>query len=146
METGHTMRQRYRRKPDQAVTAVRLALEFDGFSYRKWGNTQHARAGDWLVDNGGDIYTVAADTFTRTYRQTSPGRWTKTTPVWAERAAQAGSVATQEGRTQYEAGDWLVSNAEDGSDAYAMSAAKFDQMYEPDTDAVPSGTSRSTEV
>lgn len=129
------MRQRYRRRPDQAVSAVRLALDFDGFSYRKWGDTQRAAAGDWLVDNGGDVYTVAAQTFERTYEQIGPGRWIKSAPVWAEQAEQAGSVATQEGRTHYEAGDWLVSNGEDGSDAYAISAAKFEQLYEPDGDA-----------
>ena len=129
------MRQRYRRRPDQAVNAVRLALDFDGFSYRKWGDVQRAAAGDWLVDNGGDVYTVAAQTFERTYKQTGPGRWIKSAPVWAEQAKQAGSVATQEGRTHYKAGDWLVSNGEDGSDAYAISAAKFEQLYEPDSDA-----------
>jgi len=126
------MRQRYRRKPDQAVTAVRLALDFEGFNYRKWGDLQRARAGDWLVDNGGDVYTVVAESFGRTYRAVSPGRWVKTTPVWAERATQAGSVGTQEGRTHYEAGDWLVSNHEDGGDGYAISAGKFEQLYELD--------------
>jgi hypothetical protein len=126
------MRQRYRRKPDQPVTAVPLALDFDGFNYRKWGDTQRAQPGDWLVDNAGDVYTVAADVFVRTYREVSPGRWVKSTPVWAEQAAQAGSVVTTEGRTHYQAGDWLVSNGEDGSDAYAISAAKFIALYEPD--------------
>ncbi|MEO8122674.1 MAG: hypothetical protein ABI633_01350 [Burkholderiales bacterium] len=129
------MRQRYRRRPDQAVSAVRLALDFDGFSYRKWGDVQRAAAGDWLVDNGGDVYTVAAQSFEHTYKQTGPGRWIKSAPVWAEQARQAGSVATQEGRTHYEAGDWLVSNNEDGSDAYAISAAKFEHLYEPDDNA-----------
>ena len=126
------MRQRFRRKPDQAVTAVRLALEFDSLVYRKWGHEQRARPGDWLVDNAGDTYTVAADTFERTYREVGPGRWVKSTPVWAERATQAGSVQTQEGRTNYQPGDWLVSNAEDGSDAYAIAADRFAQLYEPD--------------
>lgn len=129
------MRQRYRRRPEQAVCAVQLALDFDGFSYRKWGDVQRAAAGDWLVDNSGDVYTVAAQTFERTYKNTGPGRWIKSAPVWAEQAQQAGSVATQEGRTHYEAGDWLVSNGEDGSDAYAISAAKFEQLYELDGDA-----------
>lgn len=126
------MRQRFRRKPDQAVTAVRMALDFDDFAFRKWGDTQHARPGDWLVDNAGDVYTVAADVFARTYREVTPGRWVKTTPVWAERAAEAGSVATKEGRTHYGAGDWLVWNQEDGGDAYAIGAAKFATLYEPD--------------
>ena len=126
------MRKRYRRKPDQAVTAVRLALDCDGLTYRKWGDTQRAMPGDWVIDNGGDVYSVAADTFARTYREVSPGRWVKSAPVWAERATHAGSVTTQEGRTHYQTGDWLVSNQEDGGDAYAMGAAKFEQLYEPD--------------
>lgn len=128
------MRQRFRRKPDQAVSAVRLALDFDGFSYRKWGDTQRAAPDDWLIDNNGDIYTVSAETFARTYREVSPGRWVKVAPVWAERATEPGSVATQEGRTHYEAGDWLVSNREDGGDAYAISAGKFEKLYDPDPD------------
>jgi hypothetical protein len=32
----------------------------------------------------------------------------------------------------YEAGDWLVSNGEDESDAYAIRAATFAILYEPD--------------
>ena len=131
------MRSRFRRRPAQAVTAVQLALDFDGFSYRKWGDTQTAQAGDWLVDNGSEVYTVAADSFARTYRQIGPGRWLKTGSVWAQQVRRSGSVATKEGRTHYKAGDWLVSNAEDGSDAYAISAEKFAQLYEPDDGAPP---------
>jgi len=134
------MRTRFRRKSDQAVTAVQLALDFDGFSYRKWGDMQTARAGDWLVDNGSEVYTVAADSFARTYRQVSPGRWLKTGPVWAKQARRSGNVATKEGRTHYKAGDWLVSNAEDGSDAYAISAEKFAQLYELDDGAPPAAS------
>lgn len=126
------MRQRFRRKRDHAVSAVQLALDFDGFSYRKWGDIQTAHPGDWLVDNNGDVYTVSAQTFTPTYREVSPGRWVKVTPVWAEQATEAGSVATQEGRTHYAAGDWLVSNHEDGTDTYAISVGKFEKLYEPD--------------
>ncbi|MCU0967396.1 MAG: hypothetical protein MUF03_01025 [Rubrivivax sp.] len=132
------MRQRFRRRPDQAVTAVRLALDFDGLAYRKWGDRQTARPGDWLVDNGGDVYTVAAETFARTYREVSPGRYVKAAPVWAERATAAGSIATLEGRTHHAAGDWLVSNGADGSDAYAVDAATFERLYEPDPEA-PAG-------
>ena len=60
------------------------------------------------------------------------GIYVKVTPVWAERAGQAGSIATKEGRTHYEAGDYLVFNGEDGSDGYAVSAARFEAMYEAD--------------
>jgi hypothetical protein len=122
-------RRRYRKKPDQYVVAVQLALEFDGFDYRKWGGDQHGKPGDWLVDNDGDIYTVDQEVFAATYRQVAPGRYVKTTPVWAAQADAAGVVPTKEGQSHYAAGDYLVSNNEDGSDAYCIAAAKFEAMY-----------------
>ncbi|MBQ0961470.1 hypothetical protein KAK06_21155 [Ideonella sp. 4Y11] len=125
-------RQRFRRRPDQAVTAVQLRLDTEGLVYRKWGDLQRAQAGDWLVDNGGEVYTVSAESFAATYREVSPGRFVKSAPVWAEQATRAGSVATQEGRTHHAVGDWLVSNQPDGGDAYAVSAERFAQLYEPD--------------
>lgn len=126
------MRQRYRKRPDQFVVAVRLALDTDGFRYQKWGAEQRCKRGDWLVDNRGDVYTVDADVFARTYRELEPGRYVKTTPVWAEIASAAGAVVTKEGQSRYETGDYLVSNNEDGTDAYCISAGKFDAMYERD--------------
>jgi hypothetical protein len=123
---------RYRRRPDQTVTAVQLKLDTEGLRYRKWGDDQLAKPGDWLVDNAGDVYTVDAESFARTYREVGRGAFVKSTPVWAERANVAGSVATKEGHTNYAAGDWLVSNREDGTDAYAISAAEFEAMYELD--------------
>jgi hypothetical protein len=89
-----------------------------------------------MVDNEGDVYTVDADVFARTYRQTGQGTYVKTTPVWVKQAQLAGSVKTKEGVTHYEAGDYLVSNNSDGSDEYAISAAKFESLYTPyDEDA-----------
>jgi hypothetical protein len=127
-----TSRRRYLRRPDRPVAAVRLALETDGLLYRKWGGEQRAKAGDWLVDNEGDVYTVDGEVFARTYRQVGPGAYVKSTPVWAARAPQAGSVRTMEGVTRYEAGDYVVSNTPDGSDEYAMPAEKFERLYTPD--------------
>jgi hypothetical protein len=124
-------RRKYLRRPDQAVTAVRLALDTEGFSYRKWGHLQRCKPGDWLVSNRGDVYTVDADSFQRTYRQLEEGRYLKVTPVWAEVASEAGAVATKEGFTHYAAGDYLVCNEENGTDTYAIPAAKFQEMYEP---------------
>lgn len=125
-------RRRFRKKADRAVVAVRLDLDTAGFTYRKWGAEQRCKAGDWLVDNEGDIYTVDAGVFAKTYRMVSPGVYVKTTPVWAEVATEPGSVATREGRSHYEAGDYLVYNEEDGTDAYCVGRAKFESMYEPD--------------
>jgi len=130
---NRSQRQRYVRRPDTPVIAVRLALETEGFVYQKWGGKQHAKSGDWIVDNQGDVYTVDADVFTRTYRPTGtcPGTYVKTTPIWAERASRAGSIQTKEGVTHYGAGDYIVSNNEDGSDEYAVAAKKFESLYTP---------------
>ena len=125
------MPDRFVRRPDRPVAAVRLALDTDGLVYRKWGGEQRAKPGDWIVDNDGDVYSVDADVFERTYRRTGPGAYVKTTPVWAEKAGQAGSVATKEGATAYQAGDYIVSNNADGTDGYAMSAEKFESLYQP---------------
>jgi hypothetical protein len=123
-------RQKYVKRPDQKVHAVRLDLETDGFTYRKWGAEQRCKRGDWLVNNDGDAYTVDGDTFARTYRHVGDGAYVKTTPVWAERADASGDVKTKEGSTHYERGDYLVFNQEDGGDPYAVTKARFEAMYE----------------
>ncbi|MGD1973198.1 MAG: hypothetical protein PVG73_03960 [Desulfobacterales bacterium] len=125
-------RRRYRKKADQFVVAVQLDLDTDGFIYRKWGAEQWCQQGDWVVDNDGDHYTVDGEVFARTYRKLSPGIYVKTTPIWAEVASEPGKVVTKEGASHYQAGDYLVSNNEDGTDAYCISAAKFESMYELD--------------
>jgi hypothetical protein len=124
-------RRKYQKKAEQFVVAVKLDLKTDGFTYRKWGAEQRCKSGDWLVDNNGDVYTIDSEVFARTYRKLSPGKYIKTTPIWAERATRSGAIETKEGRSQYDAGDYLVSNNEDGTDAYCISAEKFESMYEP---------------
>mgnify|MGYP001191320982 CR=1 FL=1 len=126
------MPQRYRRKSGADVIAVRLALDTEGFSYRKWGGVQRCAAGDWIVDNGSDVYTVKADVFAATYGHVRDGRYRKTAPVWAERMAEAGSVATNEGVSHYVAGDYVVSHHADLREPWAVAAAAFDELYEPD--------------
>lgn len=125
-------RRRYIKRPDRPVVAVQLALDTEGFTYRKWGGVQTCKPGDWIVDNGGDIYTVDRDTFARTYRQTGPGNYVKSTPVWAEVATQPGAVQTKEGLTRYQPGDYLVFNEPDGGDPYAVTPERFEAMYVPD--------------
>lgn len=123
-------RRKYKKKATSFITAVQLDLDTEGFEYNKWGGKQVCKQGDWLVDNNGDKYTVAQDSFAKTYKFVSPGVYVKSAPVWAEVAEKAGKVKTNEGETAYEAGDYLVSNNEDGTDAYAMSAEKFESMYD----------------
>lgn len=122
-------RLKYVKRPTQTVVAVQLALETKGFIYRKWGAVQRCKPGDWIVDNDGDVYTVDRSTFKRTYRKVRTGSYRKTTPVWAEVAAVAGSVKTKEGRTHYRRGYYLVFNEKHGGDAYAVSAKDFKAMY-----------------
>jgi hypothetical protein len=124
-------RRRYIKRETEFVVAVQLDLETDGFTYRKWGDLQRCKAGDWLVNNAGEIYTVDGKTFERTYRATGPGRYVKATPVWAEIASSSGDVRTKEGTTHYEPGDYLVYNEERGGDSYAVSKENFDRMYQP---------------
>ncbi len=125
-------RRKYVKKSTAFVVAVRLDLKTDGFTYEKWGGTQTCKAGDWLVYNDGDTYTVDQETFQRTYRSVSPGVYVKTTPVWAEVAQHAGQIRTKEGVTHYKAGSYIVYNDPEGKDGYAVEASSFEEMYEPE--------------
>ena len=123
---------KYHRRSHTTVIAVQLALETDGFTYRKWGATQACKPGDWIVDNGRDVYTVDRDTFDKTYERVGRGEFRKKT-VWARVAISAGSIRTKEGETHYEAGDYLVFNDPEGQDGYAIGRAEFERLYESDS-------------
>jgi hypothetical protein len=124
-------RQKYQKKASQAVIAIRLDLKTDGFEYEKWGGKQRAKRRDWLVDNDGDVYTVDAKSFARTYERLRLGTYVKIAPVWAEVATEAGSIKTKEGQSSYRRGDYIVYNNRSGRDGYCVSAAKFKSMYRP---------------
>jgi hypothetical protein len=114
----------------ETVIAVQIDLDTTGFSYKKWGGTHRCKAGDWLVNNNGDTYTVDGDSFSRTYRATGPGTYVKVAPVWAEIASAPGRVRTKEGTTHYEIGDYLVYNGPEDEDTYAVSKDVFERMYQ----------------
>ena len=124
------IRRKYKKKPTSFITAVQLDLDTEGFVYNKWGGPQVCKRGDWLVDNAGDKYTVARESFAKTYEFVSPGVYTKSAPVWAELTDKPGKIKTSEGKTAYAAGDYLVSNNPDGTDTYAISAEKFRELYD----------------
>ena len=123
-------RKRYRKTPGDNVAAVQLALDTEGFQYTKWGGRQICKPGDWLVDNSGEVYTVDKESFAETYEKVGIGCYEKTHLIWAEQATEPGHIHTKEGQTAYQAGDYLVSNDEEGTDTYAISAARFRSMYE----------------
>ncbi len=131
----------YRRRDQATVSAIPLDLAANPeaevgsalFTYYKWGARQTCKRGDWLVYNGEDVHTVDRDTFASTYTEVRPGQYSKTTPVWAERAECRGEIVTKEGSTRYKAGDYLVYNKPDRKDGYAVTAKKFAQLYEVDS-------------
>jgi hypothetical protein len=129
---GTTKRIKYRKKVSQYVVAVRIDLDIDGLAYRKWGGQQHAKRGDWLVDNHGDVYTVDAKAFAKTYRQLHPGIYVKTTPIWADVATTSGHIKTKEGETAYKRNDYIVYEGPAAEPGYAIPAAKFKSMYRVD--------------
>jgi hypothetical protein len=121
----------YKRRSNTTVFAIRLDVDTDGFDYYKWGDKQRCKRGDWIVSNDGDTYTVDADVFASTYERIGPAEFRKKGTVWAEQASQAGSIQTKEGRTHYEAGDYVVYNDRELTDGYAVASVKFEEMYEP---------------
>ena len=135
MPAEHVRLKAYRRRALTEVTAIPLRLEpvdeATGvlFRYAKWGGQQQCKPGDWLVQNGDEVYTVDAESFRRTYEPVSPGRYRKTATVWAVRAESAGAIPTKEGESRYEAGDWLVYNDEGRLDGYAVAAERFADLY-----------------
>src|SRR5262245_18246291 len=120
-------RRKYRKRTP--VVAVQLDLRTKGFTYQKWDATQRCRAGDWIVNSEGDVYTVQKTSFAATYRRHGLGKYLKVTPVWAEVAERGGAIKTKEGKTRYKAGDYLVSNDEAGVDSWAVNAAVFKRTY-----------------
>ena len=126
-----TTRRKYLRRPGNPIIAIQLNLDTPGLTYHKWGSTQICKSGDWIADNQGEVYSVDRESFARTYQAISPGLYRKIAPVWAERMESAGTIDTKEGVTHYEAGSYRVFNEEDGRDGYAISAARFQELYEP---------------
>ena len=64
---------RYKKKSTAFVVAVKVDLDTDGFTYRKWGSQQTCKSGDWLVYNQGDTYANDQETFPDTYEPISSG-------------------------------------------------------------------------
>ena len=122
---------RYKKRGGTVVTAVQINLGLVDtiLVYQKWGSVQVAKEGDWLVDNGDDVYTIDQDSFKETYAAVddAPGRYVKVGFVRAVRATASGWIETKEGRTRYEAGDMLVFNR--SGDGYAIRFENFERMY-----------------
>lgn len=126
-----TKLKKYKKRLSFAITAIQLNLETEGFSYQKWGAEQNCKQGDWIVDNGGDFYTIDNEVFKATYVKISKCQYVKNTLVFAEESLSAGTIKTKEGISNYDQGSYLVYTSKDHIDAYVLSKEKFELMYEP---------------
>ena len=117
---------RYAAKPIR-VLAIQLNMPI---TYEKWGGTQNAKAGDWMLSKAGNTYTCEDEVFQSTYKSLPEDGWYyKEAFIDAKPAATAGTVDTLEGQSAYEAGDYIVTNP--GGDRYCIPKMKFKQLYEP---------------
>jgi len=123
-------RKRYKKRPKFYVIAVQFDLDFDVFKFQKWGGNQKCKPGDWLINNDGDVYTVDKEYFRNHYQMISPGVYNKIGEIWAEVAAEAGTIKTKEGSTDYKSGDYLVFDRPEGGEGYAIAKLKFERWYE----------------
>ena len=126
------MRTKFKKNPKLTITAVQVNLDLEQpITYKKWGGVQTCKQGDWIVNGSGETYSIDKESFAKTYAEVSPGVYVKTGFVWAEAATEDGSVPTKEGHSAYAKGDFIVCNNEDGTDAYCMTAEKFNALYVP---------------
>ena len=121
---------KFQKRKDKLVVAVQLNLKTNGIDYIKWGSTQHAKAGDWIIDNNGECYTVDSESFASTYEMVSPGMYYKTSAVWAVQAGCYGTIETKEGTSSFCPDDYIVYNDNQFNDGYCISRKKFESMYE----------------
>jgi hypothetical protein len=88
-----------------------------------------AVAGDWLVTDGSEEWTVAADIFARTYDRLPDGRYAKHATVDAVRTDRPVEVRTLEGPARAEPGDWVLRGVD--GELWTVTDAYFRTHYEP---------------
>lgn len=133
-------KQRYRQRPGKTVHAIQMTLGIESLTFRRWGDLQCAKDGDWLVERDGQVHTVDAEVFARTYRKVGPALYEKQSVVWAEPAQEDGWIQTQEGKTHYHAGDYIVWNNDNLTDGYAIDKDKFEALYQRDESEQTNGS------
>jgi hypothetical protein len=93
------------------------------------GQTMHADAGDWAVqDAGGDSWSVRDDIFRASYQHVGENRWRRTGVVSARPARIGEIVHTAEGPLPAAPGDWVVKGTH--GELWPVSADRFAQRYE----------------
>jgi hypothetical protein len=94
------------------------------------GADLRAEAGDWeLIDDDGDRWTVAPEAFTRSYQRRPDGRYAKLEIIEAVRLQHPVEVATHEGPSSADSGDWLLRDAEGA--VWPTTDQTFRRRYSP---------------
>ncbi len=88
------------------VTAVRTDAPWTWRSSS--GALLRARAGDWRVSDGDQIWSVAGEIFRDTYRHVVEDRWARVGEVQARPAAAGEVITSLEGDQVAGAGDWVL--------------------------------------
>lgn len=127
--SGDVEWRRYVRRGE--VTAVKRMHE------RSWmtagGETMIARPGDWdVVDDLGDVRSVAAGIFEATHEQVGPSRYRRCGTVMARPSLVGEVVTTLEGEVTARLGDWIVEGSR--GERWPVPASKFRSAYEGPVD------------
>lgn len=109
------------------VTGIQLRMPI---TYELWGDTQKAKAGDWLVEKGTDTYTIEEQEFSGSYSPVSGtiARYYKSEHIEAVEARVGGWVDTLEGRSCFEAGDFIACSPT--GKTWCLKAKKLFDYYE----------------
>lgn len=112
-------------------TAVVHATRLD--APRTWrtprGSSLAATAGDWVVTDGAQEWTVAAGVFERSYRELPDGTFSKIATVCAVRLRHRVDVPTLEGSSTAQTGDWLLRGVD--GELWPVSDQYFRTHYAP---------------
>ena len=120
---------RFSKTMHKPVRAIQITLPDCQLHYQKWGGSQRAKTGDWIVTNGDNSYTVECSSFRDSYRCLYGDWYLKVAPVWAEQATAPGRIETREGQSSYSAGDYLVYNQPNRIDGYTVPKQEFENNY-----------------
>lgn len=91
------------------------------------GDILSADAGDWIVSDGVDWWTVDAGVFADTYTRVTGDRYRKTALITAVRIVDAFAVSTLEGLATGAGGDWLARNP--GGECWPITNEQFRRRY-----------------
>lgn len=109
------------------VRASRLTVR------RTWrtarGDAMRARAGDWLVEQGSEEWTVAAAVFEERYEEVRPGVFRSRQAIRAVRVEEPLEIETLEGWVHAASGDLLALGP--AGDVWPIPAERFAATYRP---------------